>query len=319
MRLKEPDPYTGATCKFLEYPCGRCPECLETKCQQWAFRIAKQTQESCDNVFFTLTYDEDHIPYDKYGQRVPCRNDITHWLARLRKYIHDKLDDKFIFKNFIIAEYGPENDRPHYHGILFNFPIELFESGIAQEKWNNGFCSYGLVNDERINYVAHYMYDYSNLPPSLPRFRAVISNGLGECFLNESLRNYYRDTEEAKVLSMKHKIPMPDYYRRKVFDEKLRKAISSNSCYVRLSQLKYEAYRDYKLHLEIIPEHRKGLALISSYIWCPPEERDLFDRFITKRLKAHEIRSERLLQRHSKRNKLVEDGKTLEALLINKK
>lgn len=86
-------------------------------------------------------------------------------MKRLRRHAEPKQ-----FKFYHCGEYGDENNRPHYHAILFGYNfndwVYLFDSPSGQpiytsptlEKiWKHGFVTIGEVTFESCAYVARYV------------------------------------------------------------------------------------------------------------------------------------------------------------------
>lgn len=70
---------------------------------------------------------------------------------------------------YMCGEYGPENFRPHYHAILFNWDApdkeywsttgsgeKIYRSDLLDRLWPFGFTSVGAVTFESAAYVARY-------------------------------------------------------------------------------------------------------------------------------------------------------------------
>lgn len=54
------NPYTG---EYMKVPCGKCLDCLRKYQNQWSIRMFEEYKSrGCKGVFFTLTYDEAHVP-----------------------------------------------------------------------------------------------------------------------------------------------------------------------------------------------------------------------------------------------------------------
>lgn len=52
--------------EFLDVPCGKCLECNRKRINDLTFRLIEQMKESVTAYFFTLTYDNDNLPYMLY-------------------------------------------------------------------------------------------------------------------------------------------------------------------------------------------------------------------------------------------------------------
>lgn len=111
------------------------------------------------NSFVTLTYDDDHLP-ERSQLNYP---DFQKFVKRLRW--HSKQDIRF----YMCGEYGPENFRPHYHAVLFNWDApdkrywsssgageKVYRSDTLDRLWGLGFTSVGAVTFQSAAYVARY-------------------------------------------------------------------------------------------------------------------------------------------------------------------
>jgi len=136
--------------KLINYvPCGKCAECKIQYTNDIMIRTYYECLSANYVVFDTLTYNEKNVPklnkilkndyhidiYDEYDYNVLYYIDVQKFLKRLRKNIKIKC-------SYLIAgEYGSENNRPHYHLLLFvkdDTPVEKIKDFIYQN-WHNGF------------------------------------------------------------------------------------------------------------------------------------------------------------------------------------
>lgn len=60
------NPYSG---EYIVASCGHCEACLNAKSTMYVTRICRECKQNKYNIFFTLTYDNDHIPYIKTSDR----------------------------------------------------------------------------------------------------------------------------------------------------------------------------------------------------------------------------------------------------------
>ena len=115
---------------FVEIPCGKCVGCRLEYSRQWANRCMLEMQyynpEDC--WFVTLTYDDAHLPVTycndpDTGEAFPVfttsTRDVQLFFKRLRKRFSDCK-----IRYFGCSEYGPANQRPHYHFILFGLHLD---------------------------------------------------------------------------------------------------------------------------------------------------------------------------------------------------
>ena len=146
----------------IKLPCGRCIGCRLERSRQWAIRCVHESQYHDENMFLTLTFDDDHL--DPEGSL--RKSDFVLFMKRLRKYF-DSQGKKIRF--FHCGEYGSLYERPHHHAIIFGadfsdkvlwstscgFP--LFRSKSLEKLWPYGFSSIAGVSFESCAYVARYV------------------------------------------------------------------------------------------------------------------------------------------------------------------
>lgn len=145
--------------KGFKIPCRQCTGCRSEYSRQWAMRILHESSLHPNNIFITLTYDNEHLP--EYGTLV--KKHFQDFMKRLRK----KYSKKKI-RYYQCGEYGENFGRPHYHAIIFNhtFPDmekvpgkhkDLYTSETLKKIWGKGHVSIGTVNFETAAYVANYV------------------------------------------------------------------------------------------------------------------------------------------------------------------
>lgn len=139
---------------FVDVPCGKCESCRIQSAKNWAARCLMEAFYSKDNFFLTLTFDDDHLP-----EKV-CTADVSMFMKRLRNELGDGI------RFFASGEYGTRSQRPHYHILLFNCPLEdlyivdgaskLFGSKLIDRIWPYGMHTIGAVSSSSAAYVARY-------------------------------------------------------------------------------------------------------------------------------------------------------------------
>ena len=147
---------TGA----IQLPCGRCTGCRLEYSRQWALRCHHESQMHEYNAFITLTYSPEHMPENQSIDKPT----IQKFFKRLRKALNDKK-----IRYFACGEYGEQNNRPHYHAIIFGYDFpdktlysvrnghSLFRSELLEKIWPYGFAIIGNVSFESAAYVARYV------------------------------------------------------------------------------------------------------------------------------------------------------------------
>ncbi|WNK12955.1 MAG: replication initiator protein [Microvirus sp.] len=155
----------------IKVPCGKCLGCKKTRIRDWALRCQNEAKMHDFNYFITLTYDEKNLP----DGNTLWYNDFQAFMKKARRWtsIHDwktkKQFENTKIRFFMCGEYGALK-RPHYHVLLFNFPIPdlqkfkekndgtiLYTSEMVSMLWNNrGFITIGQVEYASAAYVAQY-------------------------------------------------------------------------------------------------------------------------------------------------------------------
>lgn len=149
-------------------PCNRCIGCRLDYAREWSNRMLLELADNPKGIYVTLTYNDDNVPLSDKGYMSTSVKDCQLFFKRLRKkYSHLKI------RYFLGAEYGPLNNRPHYHAILFGIALDDFDdlvfykyNNLGQplyisksfaEIWGNGFCTLGSVSSNSCAYTARYM------------------------------------------------------------------------------------------------------------------------------------------------------------------
>lgn len=160
-------------------PCGQCISCRLNKASDWANRLMLEAKEYQHNYFITLTYNDENLPIkriynDDTGEIITGftlkKEDLEKFNHDLRQYWMRKYDHTGI-RYYECGEYGSLNERPHYHGIIFNLPYLddlklykatpqgniLYTSETLTKIWKKGYVVVGQVTWESANYVARYV------------------------------------------------------------------------------------------------------------------------------------------------------------------
>lgn len=142
--------------KYIQIPCNKCWACQLRYSAEWATRIMKEAEKYENNYFITLTYNDNTVPYadntswdqydinpdDPQGEKIKTHQerkndgtwgptlypkDMETFLNTLRKHFRSKPRNHEGIKYFYCGEYGSETQRPHYHIILMNCPLNPLE------------------------------------------------------------------------------------------------------------------------------------------------------------------------------------------------
>lgn len=230
----------------MAVPCGKCAVCVKHDAQEWRVRLLNEFRIAPYSMFVTLTYDDASLPLQDIAfdgseyKNVPVvsKRDIQLFFKRLRRFLDKKLSSSgYKARYFLVSEYGPNTYRPHYHFLLFSSygfnsenSVEHREISKAIQKcWNSGFVTVSICNKARIGYVTKYMSCVLlDLPKYLPKPFRLMSRrpGIGSFYLlNESVLDWHRETLSNYVMDGGFKLPLPRYYRDKIFDDAMKEEI----------------------------------------------------------------------------------------------
>lgn len=217
--------------EFLLVPCGKCAACLQTRANNWAFRI-EQELKVCDNAYFvTLTYSDKCQP-KKSGVPVVSRNDIRKFHYRLKK-------DFSGIRYFFFSEYSPEPlFRPHYHAIYFNLDVPADCLHVAVKKYLCKYWKFGIVDVRnvdvaRIKYCANYSISKNDLPEfyqqkdTKPFF--FVSQHFGENFVTDKVVAHYKRNLKPLIALNGYRLGLPRFYKEKIFSEDEKSIISERA------------------------------------------------------------------------------------------
>lgn len=204
----------------IPVPCGKCPPCKLRRVNDWVFRLKQEDKISLSSCFVTLTYDTTHVPISENGFMSLKKRDFQLFMKRLRKKLpHDKI------KYYACGEYGSKTKRPHYHAILFN----CSDANILHEAWGLGSTHIGTCTGDSMAYCLKYI----NKPGTIPHHRrddrvkefSLQSKNLGKSYLTPAVVAHHRaHPTDLRLQNNQYKMPMPKYYRYKIFDEQERRA-----------------------------------------------------------------------------------------------
>ena len=106
----------------FEFECRKCLPCRLNIAREKAIRCIHDIARTHENnIFLTLTYDNDHLTSNKLVYL-----DFQLFTKSLREKVTRGITDPELKKQLYIpfmvtGEYGEKNKRPHWHVILFNY------------------------------------------------------------------------------------------------------------------------------------------------------------------------------------------------------
>lgn len=249
--------------------CGKCEDCVRVYQNDWAVRSYFELLKHHKAIFFTLTYNQDSVPFsvDTFTGEIylsVCKRDVQLFLKRFREYRRG-LGKKTDWSYYVTSEYGPRTLRPHYHGLLFGVDYLDWLSFSADWKKKYGFIQSRQISslDQKTalnscRYVAKYCakgeFENPLIKDSLvDKNFHLVSKGYGLNYLTDAKRNYHLalDFPGSRIRNGKYTdeyleeifrrscvcIPpcvyhLPRYYREKIFAKRkdLQMAYSDYVC-----------------------------------------------------------------------------------------
>lgn len=225
---------------YIPVPCGTCPTCLNRRINSWMFRLLQEDKVAKTAYFITLTYGTNDKPgfiESPNGLNTLTKSHLQNFFKRLRntyryravnpdtgrmRYMYDKVPD---IKYFAVGEYGSRRQRPHYHAIIFNTDVSRIEKA-----WVDGTVHVGSVTGASIAYTLKYMHKGKTVPrfeldDRVQEFQ-LHSQGLGKSYLTPAVISYHQQRVKELYVTLPGgvKMPMPRYYRAKIYTDAQRKA-----------------------------------------------------------------------------------------------
>lgn len=211
--------------KAVTIGCGVCKECLAKRKREWQIRLHEEIKHTKDPRFVTLTFSEESLI--KLSEE--CETDEA--IAIATRAVHEFTNRwirmyKKTIRHWLVTELGHKNtERLHLHGIIFTDKTEEE----IRERWKYGDIYIGdYVNAKTINYIVKYVtkidQDHKGFKPKI-----FPSPGLGAQYIGSynSSKNIFdgENTNDKYRLPNGIKIPMPIYYRNKIYTEKQREQL----------------------------------------------------------------------------------------------
>jgi len=237
---------------YIPVPCGTCPRCLDNRINGWVFRLLQHEKVSESALFVTLTYGTNDDPQGHItpnGHRTLVPSDYQKFMKILRnsyryrkinpetgrfKYYYDQVPK---IKYFACGEYGSRRKRPHFHAIIFNTDADR-----VQNAWSHGNVHIGDVTGASIAYTCKYM----NKPKTVfadgddrhPEMQ-LVSQGLGANYLTPAIISYHQaDLTRLYCTALGgQKMPMPRYYRLRIYSDAQRKQQARNAQKMQMDKL----------------------------------------------------------------------------------
>lgn len=176
-------------------------------------------------MFVTLTYDDDHLPFDGSIHR----SELQDFFKRVRLCLEGRK-----IRYYAVGEYGSIGQRPHYHALIFGLewcqecrccsrvhrrsgkaPVVGSDCELLERCWSFGHVHVGDVTGGSVRYVTGYLgknhgeVDFGGREKSF----SLMSKGLGLRWMVDHREDLIRD---AHVKHHGRKIGLPRYYQKKL-------------------------------------------------------------------------------------------------------
>jgi len=216
--------------RYVPIGCGRCMECRKQKSRGWQVRLHEELRNNRRCRFVTLSFSnqalidlEKDLDCNLNGYELENRVvtlAVRRFLERWRKKY------KTSVKHWLITELGQNaTERIHLHGLIFT---DASREQI-EEIWQYGNTWIGdYVSERTINYIVKYItkgdQKHKYYTPKI-----LCSKGIGSNYMNrlDCKLNEYREkkTNELYITRNGLKLPLPIYYRNKIYDDEQREKL----------------------------------------------------------------------------------------------
>ena len=208
---------------YVPVGCGKCIECRKQKARGWQVRLHEELRNNRNALFVTLSFSDisliqlekdlnDHFSGYELDNKIATLA-IRRFLERYRKTF------KASIKHWLITELGQTNtERLHIHGLIFTNNKEAIA-----KSWQYGNIWFGdYVNERTVNYIVKYLYKSDPLHKYyVPKI--LCSKGIGSNYLNrpDSKLNKFNGKKTNELYTTRNgiKLPLPIYYRNKIYSE----------------------------------------------------------------------------------------------------
>lgn len=224
--------------RYIEVPCGHCPECRYKKKMSWQIRLQEHnkymTEIGYKGYFVTLTFSEHSlIKLSHYTHSndalIICSTAIRLFRDRFRKSAFSDLSE---LHYFLIPELGHQNtQRLHLHGIIWinqqlpeiytdRYVRPRTDGSTLSKIWLYGNIYFGHnVSNKAINYITKYMLKKDNNHPDFNP-NPYHTRFLGDNFLKE--HSHYKFDGSKTITQYRldngKLTSLPSYYMHKLYD-----------------------------------------------------------------------------------------------------
>ena len=282
--------------KYVPVGCGKCMECLKQKARGWQVRLQEELRNNRTALFVTFSFsDESLIKLENELDTNLTGYNLDNKIATLavRRFLERyRKKYKASIKHWFVTELGKINtERIHIHGIVFTTPElaiallrddehngddvinigslnKLLSSANERKTTLASLWSYGniwlgdYVNERTVNYIVKYIYKQD---PKHKYYTPVIlcSPGIGSQYLKryDSVNNKFNGKKTNELYTTRNgiKLPLPTYYRNKIYNDDQREALwlqllDKQTRYV--NGIKIDVSQDEKDYFNVLEQQR---------------------------------------------------------------
>jgi len=234
---------------YVDIPCKDCYVCRKKKAREWRMRITEDIKENKKGKVVLLTFSTEALQelakecgtltgyeLDNEICRIAVKRFRERWRKRYKKSI----------RHWLITELGSgTTEHVHMHGIIWESEDYKLRGDFldeVQELWKYGMIGRGKkdwATGKYINYVdertANYFTKYVNKVDEMHKeYKQIIltSAGIGKAYLesDRAKDNRYRgeNTNQSYNIRNGGVLPMPEYFRRKLYTDEEREKLTSS-------------------------------------------------------------------------------------------
>lgn len=225
--IKAPEKGYRTHLHYIDVPCGRCPECLKKRQNDWAIRIEKETDHILNNggscYFVSITYADNSLPFDEEtGCVTLLKSDAQKFIETLKRRLIYYKQTKIRY--YLCGEYGDNFGRPHYHAMIWLPGLQISAEELRPfivDSWSNGIVLGVYPFSTRLAlYIAKYStkqygVDYDGMQP--PFGLMSLKPAVGSCWVNSN-RDFYLKNEQPYLTDRTGvRYSLPRYYKSRVY------------------------------------------------------------------------------------------------------
>lgn len=214
--------------RYVPVGCGKCMECMKQKARAWKVRLHEEIRiKKIEIKYVTFSFsNESMIELNNEVNKgnvkaIGYKLDNETATLAVRRYLERwRWKYKKSQKHWLVTELGQQNtERIHIHGLIWtNESLETVE-----KIWAYGNVWFGnYVNEKTVNYIVKYI---NKVDAKHKYYKPIIltSPGIGSNYIKrlDSEKNMFKgiDTNETYKTRDGIKLPLPTYYRNKIYHE----------------------------------------------------------------------------------------------------